>query len=138
MKQNQQNQAGRITHYLLLIIVFACILCAQNALALVVSPANLATYPIKSEEVSAELPPEVDNAIRFQLSTETGITPEELKVIAANQQTWPDGCLGLAQPDEFCTQMLITGWRVVMSDGEQTWIYRTDSQGNTIRLESSQ
>ena len=82
------------------------------------------------------LPCELIEAIRQDLSRQTGIAPEKLKVIEASRETWPDGCLGLAKPDQFCTQLLVEGWRVLVSDGSQTWVYRTDKEGRTIRLES--
>lgn len=131
----QHIQLSKITHYCLLSLILFHTLCFSNTLALADSVSNVATELLKNEEVSQDLPAEIDKAIRSQLSETTGIAPEELKVIEASKQTWPDGCLGLAQPDELCTQMLITGWRVVMSDGRQTWVYRTDNQGNTIRPE---
>jgi len=131
----QQIQLSKITHYCLLSIILFHTLSWSNTIALAESLSNVATEQIKNEQVSEELPSEIDQAIRSQLSETTGINPEELKVIEANKQTWSDGCLGLAQPDEFCSQMLVTGWRVVMSDGSQTWVYRTDNQGNTIRPE---
>ena len=82
------------------------------------------------------LPSAVANAVRQDLSRRTNISPDKFKVVKATPQTWPDGCLGLAQPDEFCLQMLVEGWRVVISDSNQTWVYRTDSQGRTLRLET--
>jgi hypothetical protein len=40
--------------------------------------------------------------------------------------------------DEVCSMAIVTGWRVEVSDKLQTWFYRTDRQGKTIRLESPQ
>jgi len=31
--------------------------------------------------------------------------------------------------------MIVEGWRVVVSDGSQTWVYRTNARGNIWRLE---
>ncbi|MGH2412285.1 MAG: hypothetical protein ACRDEA_01020 [Microcystaceae cyanobacterium] len=44
--------------------------------------------------------------------------------------------MGIAQSGEMCTQALVEGWRVVVSDGQKNWIYRTDGEGRVIRLES--
>ena len=89
------------------------------------SPPN----PIKA------LPATVAAAVRQDLSDQSGVSPEKLTITDVEPQTWPDGCLGLAQSDEFCTQMLVEGWRVVLSSGRQSWVYRTDSKGQVIRLE---
>lgn len=82
------------------------------------------------------LPPTVDKKIRETVAQESGVITQDLKIVEARQQTWPDTCLGLATTDEICGQMLVSGWRVVVSDGRQTWVYRTDAQGRIIRLES--
>lgn len=82
------------------------------------------------------LPPTVDKKIRETVAQESGVMTKDIKIVEARQQTWPDTCLGLAKTDEICGQMLVQGWRVVVSDGSQTWVYRTDNQGRMIRLES--
>jgi len=60
-----------------------------------------------------------------------------VKISQSSSQTWPDGCLGLPKPDEFCTEALVTGWQVVATDGSQIWKFRTDRDGSVLRLESS-
>lgn len=82
-----------------------------------------------------QLPPAVLNAVREDLAHRTGTSRGPWRVVSSSPETWPNTCLGLAQPDEFCGEMLVEGWRVVMSDGRQTWIYRTDSRGDTLRIE---
>jgi hypothetical protein len=59
--------------------------------------------------------------------------------VTFSQQSWPNTCLGLGKPGEACGEVFIeNGWRVVMSNGRQNWIYRTDSTGRTVRLESQE
>jgi outer membrane lipoprotein-sorting protein len=114
-----------------LIFLLATILSWHNGQTSLANPL-VSQAPIKSEGASAT----VINAVRQDLSNRTRIAANKFKVIEASQKTWSDGCLGLAGPDEICTQMLVEGWRIVMSDGDRNWIYRTDAQGNTIRLET--
>lgn len=80
------------------------------------------------------VPAKVTQAVRKDLSQRTKIASSQLKVQNAQPMTWPDGCLGLAKPDEFCTQMLVPGWQVTLTHQQHTWTYRTDSQGQNIRL----
>lgn len=94
----------------------------------------LPTFP-KGENQSENVPPPVLDAVRQDLSKRTSIPADQFKVREASQQTWSDGCLGLAQPDEMCLQALVEGWRIVMFHRDRTWVYRTDSRGRTIRLE---
>lgn len=99
------------------------------------------TNPVETSEpmiTKSEPPTTVINAVRQRVSNFTGIETSILEIKASEAETWPDGCLGLAKPDEFCTQALVEGWRIVVTDGSQTWVYRTDENGRAIRLESPQ
>lgn len=82
-----------------------------------------------------QLPATVAAALRRELSRSTGIAAEKLKVTESSRQSWSDTCLGLGKADEICGQMIVEGWRVVVSDGSQTWVYRTNARGNIWRLE---
>jgi hypothetical protein len=84
---------------------------------------------------SPEPPNSVIAAARQDLSRKTNISVNRLQIQAAQPQTWPDGCLGLAKPGELCTQALVQGWRIILTDKQKTWVYRTDSSGANLRLE---
>ena len=84
---------------------------------------------------SDRLPPPVANVVRQDLSRRTGIAPGQLRITQSSRETWPNGCLGLAEPDQVCTQALVEGWRVVVSSGGKTWVYRTNATGSVVRLE---
>jgi hypothetical protein len=81
------------------------------------------------------IPAQVVNAVRQDLAKITKIEVETFKVKESSPQTWQDGCLGLAKPDEFCTMALVEGWQVVMVHNNKTWTYRTDNNGRAVRLE---
>ena len=49
---------------------------------------------------------------------------------------WRDGCLELAEPDEMCTMALVPGWRVVIENDGQTYLYHTDETGRYFRQAS--
>lgn len=83
------------------------------------------------------LPPSVADAVRRDVSRRTGIPANQVNIAQSSSQTWPNGCLGLPKPDEFCTEALVTGWQVVATGGSQTWKFRTDRDGSVLRLESS-
>ncbi len=86
---------------------------------------------------SNRLPRPVANAVLQDLARREGISTRELKISKYNQQTWSNGCLGLPQPDEGCTEALVSGWRVVVSNGKQNWIYHTSNDGRSLRLAST-
>ncbi|MBE9143931.1 hypothetical protein [Planktothrix mougeotii] len=105
-------------------------------------PVVFETTPLNPErvqyyaEAAPVLPALVDTKVREMIAKQSGVALTDLKIVEARQQTWPDTCLGLAAAEEVCGQMLVRGWRVVVSDSRQTWVYRTDAQGRNIRLES--
>jgi hypothetical protein len=82
------------------------------------------------------LPHPVANAVRQNLSYKVGIPVSKLRITGFSRETWPNGCLGLPKPNELCTRALVEGWRITLSNGRQTWVYRTDSKGRAIRLEN--
>ncbi|MEH1827318.1 MAG: hypothetical protein V7L22_18460 [Nostoc sp.] len=103
--------------------------------------ANL-SFPTSNEVLkdnikSNRLPRLVANAVLRDLARRQGISTRELQIIDYNQQTWRNGCLELPQPDEICTQALIPGWRIVVSNGKQNWIYHTNNNGRSLRLASA-
>ena len=80
------------------------------------------------------LPAPVAEAVFQAVADSSGADPAELKIVDYEQQTWPDGCLGLAEPGEICTQALVDGWWVSVTNGQQTWIFRTNRDGTQVRL----
>lgn len=83
------------------------------------------------------LPRPVANAVLRDLARRQGISARQLQIIEYNQQTWRNGCLELPQSDELCTQALVPGWRIVVSNGKQNWIYHTNNNGRSLRLASA-
>jgi hypothetical protein len=91
---------------------------------------------LKQRQRNREIPRSVVNAVRREIARTDRIPPGQLKVVSATPQTWSDSCLGLGGPAESCAQILIeNGWRVVLSNGAQTWVVRTDGTGRLVRLE---
>jgi hypothetical protein len=104
------------------------------------SPIGLATAPAFGLDVLpsvTRVAPEPASiaAIRRDLAQRFSIT-SKITLVSFSDQTWPDGCLGLPRGQEACTQALVPGWRVEVSDGLQTWIYHTDKTGSLLRLAS--
>ncbi|MCW5314230.1 hypothetical protein GTQ43_10575 [Nostoc sp. KVJ3] len=80
------------------------------------------------------LPSSVANAVLQDLSRRQGISTRQLQIVDYNQQTWRNGCLELPQSDELCTQVLVPGWLIVVSNGKQNWVYHTNQTGSIVKL----
>jgi hypothetical protein len=88
----------------------------------------------KQNYKQTRLPRSVANAVLRDLFQRQGRSPKKLEIIDYSQQTWRNGCLELPQADELCTQALVPGWQVAVSDGQQNWIYHTNQTGSAVRL----
>lgn len=100
------------------------------------SEERLITQHPDDQERANQLPPQLAYGVRQDLSRQVGIPAEKLKITDYTRKTWPDGCLGIPRPNELCTQALVQGWRIILSDGRSDWVYRTDRQGRVLRLEN--
>jgi hypothetical protein len=95
------------------------------------------SQPISRSSMANQAPaPAVIQSIRQAVKQQFGVA--QVAVVSATEQNWPDGCLGLPKADEVCTMAIVPGWRVEVSDKLQTWFYRTDRTGKTLRLENPQ
>jgi|GEM_PF-1071983 len=97
----------------------------------------LAAQPARREaRQNNDLVPEViANAVLQNLSQQTGIPTSGLRIIEAKQETWTDGCLGIANPGIICSKAVVPGWRVVVVRDRQRWVYRTNLTGSLVKLD---
>jgi len=107
----------------------------QGSTAILILGSLLSLLLVQPSLASPGPPNSVIEAVRQHLSQKTKIPVNRLQIQAAQPQTWPDGCLGLAKPGALCTQALVPGWRIILTDKQKTWVYRTDSSGTNLRLE---
>ncbi|MBD2122822.1 hypothetical protein [Trichocoleus sp. FACHB-262] len=83
---------------------------------------------------SNSFPASVENLVRQDLARRINVPPGRLRVTLAEPKVWNNGCLELAATNEICTQAQVPGWRVVLSAGQQAWVYHTDQTGQSLRL----
>lgn len=129
----------RLCLYICLFISLSVWGCQENT-----STSNNISQPSPQETLTQETmnnsttqPPDtVINAVFNKIEQTADISQNQLQIQETKAEIWPNGCLGLEKPDELCTQALVEGWRIVVSDGNQNWVYRTDQTGQMIRQES--
>ncbi len=95
------------------------------------------TNEVLAKNQQTRLPPNIAHAVLRDLDRKQGISTQNIKIVDYQQQTWNNGCLELPQPNELCTQALVSGWRVVVSNNKQSWIYHTNANGRSLRLVSA-
>jgi hypothetical protein len=74
----------------------------------------------------------VDRA-RALASEEAGAASAQLRVVAAEAVTWPDGSMGCPQPGLMYTQALVPGYRVVLALGQRQWLFHANARGSLVR-----
>jgi hypothetical protein len=101
----------------------------------IVSPTGEEESPSEAKETPALEIPAVAAAIE-DLAAILGISEEEIELVEFEGVEWPDSCLGYAQPDEFCLQVITPGFRIVLRVAGEEYIYHTDESGQNFRLVS--
>ena len=76
------------------------------------------------------LTPAVRTRILQNVALDLDRPVETLRIAAAETATF-DGCMGLYVPDMACTAIAIFGLRVVVTDGDQSWVYHTHQEVGT-------
>jgi hypothetical protein len=88
----------------------------------------------------AQTPSAIENvsqAVLADAAKRTGKPASELTVAEIKRQTWSDGCLGLPEAGTSCTQANVPGWRLVVTDNSQTWVYRSNLSGTLLKWDSA-
>ena len=83
---------------------------------------------------SSNLPDSVADAVLRAASEQLGVPRSQIKIVKAQQQNWPDRCLGLPSPVELCASALTPGWQVVVESKQQRLVYHSDRTGSQVRL----
>jgi len=81
------------------------------------------------------VPPDVASNIQNKVSEILGVPVESIQFRSVEAQEWPNGCLGLPEPDEACTEVIMPGWLVVFVVDGQEYRFRVDQTGTVIRRE---
>jgi hypothetical protein len=78
--------------------------------------------------VDPDLRPVVE-AATDDLTARPGTGAEEVRVVLARRETFPDGALGCPRPGMSYTQALVEGYRVILRRGDRSWLYTAGSDG---------
>ncbi|MGB3638097.1 MAG: hypothetical protein WBA39_11065 [Rivularia sp. (in: cyanobacteria)] len=81
------------------------------------------------------LPPTVQSAVLSDAAKRVSKPVAALRITQTQKENWGDSCLGLAQSGKLCAQVIVPGWKVVVSDGQRDLVYRTDEKGKQVKLE---
>lgn len=119
----------------------ACFLLTILALILSSCSSVLATpidrktpLPPVSSQPTAAPQPDVSALSRADLALRLGLPEDQVLILAVDVVDWPDTCLGLGKPDQACGEMIVSGYRVLLSANGQLFEYHTNQDGSQIIL----
>lgn len=76
-------------------------------------------------------------AARQSLAKNLGVNISQVKLQSAKPVDWPDSCLGLAQPDQACAEVITPGYRIVFIVAENQYEVHTDQSGVAVGIVSA-
>lgn len=68
------------------------------------------------------------------LAQALGVTVEQITLTSTEAVEWPDGCLGVGQPDMACLAAIVPGFRVVFDYQDTAYEVRTNTDGTAVAL----
>lgn len=93
-----------------------------------------AASPLAQPSSIAGPPAQVVDDLKARVSQEFGIPATELQVQASEAVDWSDSCLGAAQAEEVCAQVMTPGYRIVLASRTEQFEFHTDRSGRAVRL----
>ncbi len=91
--------------------------------------------PATGERPSAATPAEAGAAVRAainDLATKLKIPSEAVQVVSVSAVDWSDTSLGCPQPGMFYAQVIVQGYKIVLSAGSQQIEYHSDQKGRVV------
>ncbi len=80
------------------------------------------------------LPNSVEEAIFNQALPLLPVNLNKIKLTQAFPRIW-DGCLGIyPEKNTPCTKIAISGWQVVVEEGEKRWVFHSNQDGSQIKI----
>lgn len=89
---------------------------------------------VESPSEVVALPAELMLA-RPVIAARLGVSEDSVNILGFAEKEWPDGCLGLPEADEMCTQAIVPGYLVEVEGLGGPRTFRTDAMGTIVREE---
>lgn len=115
----------------LLAIAFAVVPCLLLAACTPQNPNP--SSPSMNDEVPVGNPKTAADAARTHLAARLNVDARDISVVETTQAEWSDSCLGLGGPAESCLAVMTPGFAVTLRYDGTEYVYRTDSDGSSVR-----
>jgi len=127
--------------WVVLTLLCVSVLALSGCIVTTPTPGAPATQPPRDtptmEPPTGTTSPDVPAGIiaaRDVFAAQMNMAGEDFTVVSYEAIEWPDGCLGLPQPDEMCTMALVPGYSIVLEAGGTRYALRTNLEGSVVRV----
>jgi hypothetical protein len=86
---------------------------------------------LESQPPVVTLPTNVTQRLLQTVASQVRLPVSRLRVAAVKATTW-DGCLGIFKPGKACTKIALSGWQVIVTGGDRSWVYHLDETANRV------
>jgi hypothetical protein len=83
--------------------------------------------------ISPPDPPFAVIAAEQALSQELGLPVDRINYTSYERADWPNSCLGLAEENEICAEVITPGWKITLEAEGNSYLYRADQNGDQVR-----
>jgi hypothetical protein len=114
---------------LLSVIVMLLLLtaCSPQAAAteLPAAGTEVATQPSEDNSAAAD-------AAVSALAKNLGLDPSQIKVVSTEAVEWPDSCLGVSVEGIMCSQVVTSGYKIILEANGKQVEYHTNQDGSSV------
>jgi len=122
--------------FILMILMVAVTACAPTAAT--EGPSNVEEQPTATPAPTpTHIPVDLTPAQRAALTTlseKLNLPVDEIKLVATEAVTWPNGCLGIVRMGVLCTQAEVPGFKIVLEANGQNYEVHTNQDGSVALL----
>ncbi len=99
------------------------------------TPEEKQEQPLAGEKTSLPMEglPQAVRAAMERLSQTLNTPVGEIGVVIYEQVQWRNGCLGFANPNEMCIDVITPGWQVILDAGGIQYEFHTNDHGDQMR-----
>jgi len=109
------------------VMLFLLSACSPQA-----QPTELpATAEGQPTHINVDLTPAQRAAISA-LTKNLGLTPDQIKIVSTEAVDWPDSCLGVTVEGFACSQVVTSGFRIVLEANGKQVEYHTNQDGSVV------
>ena len=98
-------------------------------------PSNAGGRNSGSSAPSSPAPDQSTRVIQLaeqDLAKRIGVPLDQIRLLAADKTSWPDGSLGFPQPGLTYSQIVTAGYQIMLGANGQTYVYHSDTNNQIV------